>query len=94
MSTEVETIRPTTQEKVETAHVDNVGEYKDAANMRADAMEAENAEHRMSVTEAVKAYPWACFWAFVMSSTIIVRLASHICRLKKETRKPLRSGRG
>lgn len=45
---------------------------KAEANFRADAMEAESAEHRMTVLEAVKAYPWACFWAFTMSSTIIV----------------------
>ena len=41
------------------------------ADFRADAIEAENVEHAMTVMEAVKAYPMACFWAFVMSSTIV-----------------------
>lgn len=38
---------------------------------RADAIAAENAEHSMTVLEAVKAYPMATFWAFVMSFTIV-----------------------
>ena len=42
------------------------GEYN-----RAGAIDAENAEHNMGVLEAVKKYPAASFWAFVMSSTIV-----------------------
>ena len=38
---------------------------------RAGAIDAENAEHRMGVIEAVKAYPAASWWAFVMSCTIV-----------------------
>ena len=38
---------------------------------RAGAIEAENTEHRMSVVEAVRAYPAASWWAFVMSATIV-----------------------
>jgi SP family general alpha glucoside:H+ symporter-like MFS transporter len=38
---------------------------------RAGAINAENAEHRMGVIEAVRAYPAASWWAFVMSSTIV-----------------------
>jgi len=38
---------------------------------KADAMEAENEEHNMTVLEAVRAYPMASFWAFVMSATIV-----------------------
>ncbi|KAM0701152.1 hypothetical protein Q7P35_011513 [Cladosporium inversicolor] len=34
------------------------------------AMDAENIEHTMTVMQAVKAYPAASWWAFVMSSTI------------------------
>jgi SP family general alpha glucoside:H+ symporter-like MFS transporter len=34
-------------------------------------MEAELAEHSMTVMQAVRAYPMACFWAFVMSFTIV-----------------------
>ncbi|KAH8827480.1 maltose porter [Flagelloscypha sp. PMI_526] len=42
------------------------------ASFRHDAVEAENAEHSMTVLEACKAYPMACFWAFIMSFTIIM----------------------
>jgi SP family general alpha glucoside:H+ symporter-like MFS transporter len=38
---------------------------------RAGAIEAENAEANMGVLEAVRAYPLATFWAFVMSFTIV-----------------------
>ena len=41
------------------------------ADFKADAIEAENAEHNMTVLEAVKAYPMASFWAFIMSCTIV-----------------------
>lgn len=41
-----------------------------AAN-KAYAIEAENAEHNMGVLEAVRAYPMATFWAFIMSFTIV-----------------------
>lgn len=40
-------------------------------DFKADAIEAENAEHNMTVLQAVKAYPMASFWAFVMSCTIV-----------------------
>ncbi|KAL6900609.1 sugar transporter [Trichoderma evansii] len=42
------------------------------SDYKADAIEAENAEHNMTVLEAVRAYPMASFWAFVMSFTIIM----------------------
>ena len=38
---------------------------------RAAAIEAENAEFNMGVLEAVRAYPSASWWAFVMSCTIV-----------------------
>lgn len=38
---------------------------------RAGAMNAERIEHDMTVLQAVKAYPAASFWAFVMSCTIV-----------------------
>lgn len=44
------------------------------ADYRADAISAENAEHNMTVLEAVRAYPMASFWAFVMSCTIVSTL--------------------
>ncbi|KAK3072074.1 hypothetical protein LTR53_007505 [Teratosphaeriaceae sp. CCFEE 6253] len=42
------------------------------ADYKAEAIEAENAEHNMTVLQAVKAYPMASFWAFVISCTIIM----------------------
>ncbi|CAG8930139.1 unnamed protein product [Penicillium salamii] len=39
---------------------------------RAAAIDAEELEHKMTVLEAVKAYPAASWWAFVMSCTIIM----------------------
>lgn len=38
---------------------------------RARAINAEKAEHDMTVLQAVKAYPAASWWAFVMSCTIV-----------------------
>ncbi|WVF72569.1 hypothetical protein IAT40_007386 [Kwoniella sp. CBS 6097] len=54
----------------EKGHVEHVD--KGHADFKADAMEAERIEHQMTVLEAVKAYPMACFWAFIMSFTIIM----------------------
>jgi SP family general alpha glucoside:H+ symporter-like MFS transporter len=42
------------------------------ADYKAGAIEAENVEHNMGVLQAVRAYPMASLWAFVMSSTIIM----------------------
>lgn len=36
------------------------------SDFKAGAIEAENAEHAQGVLDAVKAYPMAAFWAFVM----------------------------
>lgn len=38
---------------------------------RAGAIEAEQTEHKMGVLEAVRAYPAASWWAFLMSCTIV-----------------------
>lgn len=38
---------------------------------RSGAIDAENIEHNMTVLEAVRAYPAASWWAFVMSCTIV-----------------------
>ncbi|RSH76962.1 uncharacterized protein EHS24_003901 [Apiotrichum porosum] len=40
--------------------------------MEREAMEAEAKEHSMGMLEAVRTYPMACFWAFVMSFTIVM----------------------
>ena len=47
----------------------DVGEKSDLD--RAGAINAEGIEHNMTVLEAVKAYPAASWWAFVMSCTIV-----------------------
>ncbi|KAK8202226.1 hypothetical protein M8818_005753 [Zalaria obscura] len=66
--------------QVESANTD-YGAKKDLMNTntmeaekaeKADAVEAENLEHAMTVMEAARAYPMACFWAFVMSFCIIM----------------------
>lgn len=44
---------------------------------RAGAIDAEEIEHNMTVLQAVKAYPAASWWAFVMSCTIVSSLARH-----------------
>lgn len=36
-----------------------------------DAVDGENREHEMSMLAAMKQYPWACFWGFVMCFTIV-----------------------
>lgn len=51
-----------------------IDEKSTAAQNKAAAIEAENAEHNMTVPQAVKEYPMAAFWAFVMSCTIVSRL--------------------
>ena len=52
-------------------HAYDLDEKANIADYKADAVEAENAEHNMGVLEAVRAYPMASFWAFVMSFTIV-----------------------
>ena len=65
--------KPTSAAEVEAQqsnnHVYDVDEKVDYN--RAGAIEAEQLEHRMGVLEAVKAYPAASWWAFVMSATIV-----------------------
>lgn len=48
-------------------------EYNEKRDLtqRAEAIEAENVEHQMTVLQAVRAYPMASFWAFVFSCTIV-----------------------
>lgn len=54
----------------------------DIAAFKADAIEAENAEHNMTVMQAVKAYPMASFWAFVMSCTIVSNPSSLLQKVR------------
>jgi SP family general alpha glucoside:H+ symporter-like MFS transporter len=51
----------------------DLDEKSTAAQNKAAAIEAENAEHNMGVPQAVKEYPMAALWAFVMSCTIVSR---------------------
>lgn len=52
-------------------HAYDLDEKAKVADYKADAVAAETAEHNMTVLEAVRAYPMASFWAFVMSCTIV-----------------------
>ena len=47
---------------------------------RTGAIDAEELEHRMTVIQAVKAYPAASWWAFVMSCTIVSSCTQDISR--------------
>lgn len=56
------------------SQVDNAYDLDEKARVvdyKEDAVAAETAEHNMTVLEAVRAYPMASFWAFVMSFTIV-----------------------
>lgn len=48
------------------ARIDEKGAFN-----KSGAIEAENAEHNMGVLQAVREYPMAAWWAFVMSCTIV-----------------------
>lgn len=52
-------------------HAADLDEKARVADYKADAIEAENAEVNMGVLQAVRAYPMASLWAFVMSCTIV-----------------------
>ena len=53
------------------SHAYDLDKTAKVSDYKAGAIEAENAEHNMTVLEAVRAYPMASFWAFVMSFTIV-----------------------
>ena len=42
-----------------------------AQDLLNDAVDGENREHAMGIVEAMKTYPWACLWAFIMCFTIV-----------------------
>ena len=93
MSTTIDNKSYGDEQRVEEARPDNDSIYAEKQNVdRAGAIMADNAEHKMGVLAAVRAYPMASFWAFVMSSTIVSSLCSLSCLLllppteKKRTR--------
>lgn len=67
--TEKQTSASEVEAQATSTHIYDVGEKVDYD--RAGAIEAEEAEHSMTVLQAVKAYPAASWWAFVMSCTIV-----------------------
>ncbi|KAJ7706764.1 maltose porter [Mycena rosella] len=66
------TIAPNDEKKSYDGEIEAKEHAGTVSQFKADAVEAETSEYNMTVMEAVKAYPMACFWAFVMSSTIIM----------------------
>jgi SP family general alpha glucoside:H+ symporter-like MFS transporter len=46
-------------------------EVLDDKELMSDAQNAENREHDMTIWEAVKDHPMACFWAFIFCFTIV-----------------------
>jgi SP family general alpha glucoside:H+ symporter-like MFS transporter len=72
MTANTDTKSPDTAE-VEAHHAANpdLDEKAKLADYKADAIDAENVEHNMGVLEAVRAYPMASLWAFIMSCTIV-----------------------
>lgn len=69
------TDKPTSALEVEAQPSSTGGPVYDADEKvdynRSGAIDAEKIEHDMTVIQAVKAYPAASFWAFVMSCTIV-----------------------
>jgi SP family general alpha glucoside:H+ symporter-like MFS transporter len=71
--------KPTTASEIEAQpHSKGESVYGEKVEYnRAGAIDAERIEHEMTVLQAVKAYPAASWWAFVMSCTIVRLL--HVC---------------
>lgn len=66
--------KPTSISEVEAHHTkhDPIQDVVEKVDYdRSGAIDAENIEHQMSVLQAVRAYPAASWWAFVMSATIV-----------------------
>ncbi|ERT00971.1 MFS transporter, SP family, general alpha glucoside:H+ symporter [Sporothrix schenckii 1099-18] len=73
---QVNTEKPSGVAEIEAQPASNQGPVYDSDDKvdynRTGAIDAEQAEHDMTVLQAVRAYPAASFWAFVMSCTIIM----------------------
>lgn len=86
MSEPIELKNNGTEQHVEKAIVEdsaNLDENAKIEQYKAAAIEAENAEHNMGVVQAVKEYPMAALWAFVMSCTIVRRLSFPILNISR-----------
>lgn len=76
MNTVSSTEKPTSASEIE-AQPSTGGPFHDVdvdekvGYNRSGAIDAEKIEHDMTVLQAVKAYPAASWWAFVMSCTIV-----------------------
>lgn len=68
-------VEPKTYDAFEIEQPEAYATKTGVADYKADAIEAENSEHAMTVLQAVRAYPMASFWAFVMSCTIVSDIA-------------------
>lgn len=60
--------------QVEDTH--NLEQDAKLSSYKAAAMEAELAEQKSTVLQAVREYPMAAFWAFIMSCTIVSHFAN------------------
>jgi SP family general alpha glucoside:H+ symporter-like MFS transporter len=71
----VTTEKPTSASEIEAQPASTGGAVYDVDEKvdydRTGAIDAEKIEHDMTVLQAVKAYPAASWWAFVMSATIV-----------------------
>ncbi|KAI9147065.1 maltose permease [Paramyrothecium foliicola] len=71
MSTTVETKTDQVESGIAQADHNSLHDEKGGIN-KAAAIEAENTEYKMGVLEAVRLYPMATWWAFVMSFCIVM----------------------
>lgn len=62
------------RKRSEEVHIENTADLKADTweAVRTDAIEAEAAEHTLTVRESLKQYPTAVFWSFAMSLVIIM----------------------
>lgn len=63
--------------KEETNHIESVDDGEDITSLKPEevfesARLATEGEHNLTFREAIKLYPWAIFWAFVLSLTIVM----------------------
>ena len=74
MSTGVDKTPDGVKSETQIEHGYDLDKNAKVSDYKADAIDAESAEANMGVLQAVRAYPMASLWAFVMSCTIVSRL--------------------